>query len=157
MVTVPFSRSRVTAIPSKHYDTFSEQRGIVDIEGRIDERPVLRVDVDAKSPTRGFPPGVRESKASLPLGRFVVEFFVAGCHLHVHFLHDVDVQKRGVAVVLPTRQVVLRRDHQYHAEALETVNRWERAASVDPSTITRALRGLWQSLAPAVMKLAGQA
>ena len=48
MVTVPFSRSRVTPIPSKHYDTFSEQQGIVDIEGGNDDQHVLRVDVDAR-------------------------------------------------------------------------------------------------------------
>ena len=40
----------------------------------------------------------------------VVEFLVAGRHLDVHFLDDVGVQKRGLAVELPALQVVLRRD-----------------------------------------------
>ena len=75
----------------------------------------------------------------------------------MHFLHDVSVQKPVVVVESPILQGLLRCNRRHPAEALVSANRWEHAASVDPSTTTRALRELWQSLAPLVVKLTGQA
>ena len=61
----------------------------------------------------------------------VVEFLVARCHLDVNILHDVGVQKRGVVVEFPALRVVLRRDRQHHAIALESADGGKRTAVVD--------------------------